>query len=90
MPAILNLSCRAVAGALGRSQKNALNKPSEGLTFENMDPLRIHDLRRTEATQLTERGFNQDVIEKALAHEREGIRAVHIIAEYVEQRSRLR
>jgi integrase len=66
--------------------KNALNKALEGLTFQEMDPLTIHDLRRTGATLLTEKGFNQDVIEKALAHEREGIRAVYIIAEYEQQR----
>jgi hypothetical protein len=29
--------------------------------------------------------FNKDVIEKALSHEHEGIRAVYIIAEYAEQ-----
>jgi integrase len=48
---------------------NALNKALEGLTFD-MDPLTIHDLRRTGATLLTEHGFNRDVIEKALSHER--------------------
>ncbi len=68
--------------------KNALNKALEGLTFD-MDPLTIHDLRRTGATLLTERGFNKDVIEKALSHEREGIRAVYILAEYAEQRKQM-
>jgi integrase len=33
--------------------KNALNSALEGLTFEGMDPLTIHDLRRTGATLLT-------------------------------------
>jgi integrase len=65
--------------------KNALNKALEGLTFD-MDPLTIHDLRRTGASLLTERGFDKDVIEKALSHEREGIRKVYVIAEYAEQR----
>jgi integrase len=69
--------------------KNALNKALEGLTFEKMEPLTIHDLRRTGATLLTEKGFNRDVIEKALAHEHEGIRAVYIIAEYAEQRKQM-
>ena len=46
--------------------KNALNKALEGLTFD-MDPLTIHDLRRTGDTLLTEHGFNRDVIEKALS-----------------------
>jgi integrase len=68
--------------------KNALNKALEGLTF-NMDPLTIHDLRRTGATLLTEHGFNKDVIEKALSHEHEGIRAVYILAEYAEQRKKM-
>jgi integrase len=69
--------------------KNALNKALEGLTFEGMDPLTIHDLRRTGATLLTEHGHNKDVIEKALSHEHEGIRAVYIIAEYAEQRKKM-
>jgi integrase len=68
--------------------KNALNKALEGLTFD-MDPLTIHDLRRTGATLLTEHGFNRDVIEKALSHEHVGIRAVYIIAEYAEQRKKM-
>jgi integrase len=67
---------------------NALNKALEGLTFD-MDPLTIHDLRRTGATLLTEHNFNKDVIEKALSHEREGIRAVYVLAEYAEQRRKM-
>lgn len=78
--------------------KNALNKALEGLTFASrspdgqtvaMDPLTIHDLRRTGATLLTEHGFNKDVIEKALSHEHTGIRAVYIVAEYSEQRKKM-
>ena len=38
---------------------------------------------------LTEHGFNKDVIEKALSHEAEGIRAVYIVAEYAEQRKKM-
>lgn len=67
---------------------NALNKALEGLTF-NMDPLTIHDLRRTGATLLTEHGFNKDVIEKALSHEAQGIRAVYIVAEFAEPRKNM-
>jgi integrase len=67
---------------------NALNKALEGLTFD-MDPVTVHDLRRTAATLLTEHGFDKDVIEKALSHERQGIRAVYILAEYAEQRKRM-
>lgn len=68
--------------------KNALNTALDGLTFD-MDPLTIHDLRRTGATLLTENGFNRDVIEKALSHEHQGIRAVYVVAEYAEQRKRM-
>jgi len=67
---------------------NALNKALEGLTFD-MDPLTIHDLRRTGATLLTENFFNKDVIEKALSHEAEGIRAVYIVAKFAEQRKKM-
>ena len=67
---------------------NALNKALDGLTFE-MDPLTIHDLRRTGATMLTEKGFNRDVIEKALSHEAKGIRAVYILAEYADPRRKM-
>ena len=67
---------------------NALNKALDGLTFD-MDPLTIHDLRRTGATLLTEHGFNRDVIEKALSHEQQGIRAVYIVAEYADQRKKM-
>jgi integrase len=67
---------------------NALNKALEGLTFD-MDPLTIHDLRRTGATLLTEKGFNRDVIEKALSHEKQGIRAVYILAEYATERKKM-
>ncbi len=68
--------------------KNALNQAVDGLTFD-MDPLTIHDLRRTGATLLTEHGFNRDVIEKALSHEHQGIRAVYIVAEYADQRRKM-
>jgi integrase len=67
---------------------NALNQALDGLTFD-MDPLTIHDLRRTGATLLTEKGFNRDVIEKALSHEKQGIRAVYILAEHAAERKRM-
>ncbi len=68
--------------------RNALNKALEGLTFD-MEPLTIHDLRRTGATLLTENGFNRDVIEKALSHEKQGIRAVYILAEHAPERKKM-
>lgn len=67
---------------------NALNQALDGITFD-MDPLTIHDLRRTGATLLTEKGFNRDVIEKALSHEKQGIRAVYILAEHAAERKRM-
>lgn len=46
-----------------------------------------HDLRRTASTLLHEAGYNTDWIEKALAHEQRGVRAVYNKAEYREQRT---
>ena len=46
----------------------------------------MHDLRRTASTLLHELGFNSDWIEKCLAHEQRGVRAVYNKAEYAEQR----
>jgi integrase len=46
----------------------------------------VHDLRRTGSTLLHEAGFNTDWIEKCLAHEQRGVRAVYNKAEYAEQR----
>lgn len=45
-----------------------------------------HDLRRTGSTLLHEAGFNSDWIEKCLAHEQKGVRAVYNKAEYAAQR----
>jgi integrase len=45
-----------------------------------------HDLRRTASTLLHEAGYNTDWIEKCLAHEQKGVRAVYNKAEYKEQR----
>ena len=46
-----------------------------------------HDLRRTASTLLHEAGYNSDWIEKCLAHEQKGVRAVYNKAEYREQRT---
>ena len=50
------------------------------------DPFTVHDLRRTASTLLHEAEFNTDWIEKCLAHEQRGVRAVYNKAEYAEQR----
>lgn len=55
----------------------------KGIEFE---PVTVHDLRRTASTLLHEAGFNSDWIEKSLAHEQGGVRAVYNKAEYAEQR----
>ncbi|NIL23495.1 tyrosine-type recombinase/integrase [Yersinia mollaretii] len=55
----------------------------EGFELENFS---VHDLRRTASTLLHEHGFNSDWIEKCLAHEQKGTRAVYNKAEYAEQR----
>ncbi len=46
----------------------------------------VHDLRRTASTLLHEAGYNTDWIEKCLAHEQTGVRAVYNKAEYADQR----
>jgi integrase len=54
-----------------------------GLPLEHFG---VHDLRRTASTLLHEAGFNSDWIEKCLAHEQRGVRAVYNKAEYAIQR----
>lgn len=56
---------------------------SKGLALDHFGP---HDMRRTASTILHEAGFNTDWIEKCLAHEQKGVRAVYNKAEYAEQR----
>lgn len=53
---------------------------------ETFEPFTVHDLRRTASTHLHEAGFNTDWIEKCLAHEQRGMRAIYNKAEYAEQR----
>ena len=56
---------------------------------EKIEKVSVHDLRRTASTSLHEAGFNSDWIEKCLAHEQRGVRAVYNKAEYAEQRSNM-
>jgi integrase len=51
-----------------------------------LTPFTVHDLRRTASTLLHEAGFNTDWIEKCLAHEQRGVRAIYNRAEYADQR----
>jgi integrase len=68
--------------------KNALNKALEGLTF-NMEPFTIHDQRRTASTRLRENGWDADVVEKALSHEKPGTAGVYNRAEYAKERKKM-
>lgn len=52
-----------------------------------LDVFSVHDLRRTASTLLHEAGYPSDWIEKALAHEQKGVRAVYNKAEYARQRA---
>lgn len=54
---------------------------------QNLEKFGPHDLRRTASTLLHEAGYNSDWIEKCLAHEQKGVRAVYNKAEYREQRT---
>ncbi|HHW7207371.1 tyrosine-type recombinase/integrase [Escherichia coli] len=54
---------------------------------EEISDLTVHDLRRTASTLLHEAGYPSDWIEKALAHEQKGVRAVYNKAEYARQRA---
>lgn len=53
---------------------------------EDFEAFTVHDLRRTASTLLHEVGFDSDWIEKCLAHEQRGVRAIYNKAEYAEQR----
>jgi integrase len=54
---------------------------------ESLGKFGPHDLRRTASTLLHEAGYNSDWIEKCLAHEQKGVRAVYNKAEYRKQRA---
>lgn len=67
---------RVITGAVQRARKDGQEMPDCG----------PHDLRRTASTLLHEAGYASDWIEKCLAHEQKGVRAVYNKAEYAEQR----
>ncbi len=54
---------------------------------EHIHGFTVHDMRRTASTLLHEAGYPSDWIEKALAHEQKGVRAVYNKAEYARQRA---
>lgn len=64
-------------------QATAEESTKRGKPVDHYGP---HDLRRTASTILHERGYASDWIEKQLAHEQRGVRAVYNKAQYLEQR----
>ncbi|MEW5560644.1 tyrosine-type recombinase/integrase [Enterobacter asburiae] len=75
------LSNAALNSVIDRAVKAAAD------SGEELDPFTVHDLRRTGSTLLHEAGYPSDWIEKALAHEQKGVRAVYNKAEYARQRA---
>jgi len=67
---------------------NALNVALKGLNFA-LEQFTIHDLRRTGATLLNEKGYSSDVVEKALNHKMPGVRGIYNRAEYAPQRKEM-
>jgi integrase len=67
---------------------NTLNKALAALSL-TLPSFVIHDFRRTASTHAHEAGFSSDVVEKALAHEQGGVRAIYNRAEYLDQRREL-
>lgn len=67
--------------------QNAINNALKvALAGQGVPAFTIHDLRRTAATILHERGWPSDVVEKAMNHTIGGVRGVYNRAEYSEQR----
>ena len=65
---------------------NAVIKVTQKVSDVKLESFALHDMRRTASTLLHDAGYSSDVIEKALAHQQRGIRAVYNRAEYAEQR----
>lgn len=90
-PHILPSRCRYLDQMSGTAFNRAIIlcvdiAKKNGWDLERFSP---HDLRRTASTLLHEAGFNSDVIEKCLAHEQGGVRAIYNKAEYAQQRREL-
>ncbi|EOC1317180.1 tyrosine-type recombinase/integrase [Cronobacter turicensis] len=79
----------SIAKPLSNAALNSVIDRAVALAEKNGEPLAaltVHDLRRTGSTLLHEAGYPSDWIEKALAHEQKGVRAVYNKAEYARQR----
>ncbi|MGN8238205.1 tyrosine-type recombinase/integrase [Enterobacter soli] len=75
------LSNAALNGVITTTVKVA---QSQGKSLEHFT---VHDMRRTAGTLLHEAGYPSDGIEKCLAHEQKGVRAIYNKAKYVQQRA---
>ncbi|RPH28321.1 site-specific integrase [Buttiauxella warmboldiae] len=75
------LSNAALNGVITTTVKVA---QSQGKALEHFT---VHDMRRTASTLLHEAGYPSDWIEKCLAHEQRGVRAVYNKAKYAQQRA---
>lgn len=84
---IANYSAWAFPGLAGKPLSDStLNEALSNIEYFGLPRFSIHDLRRTASTIMHERGWNTDVIEKALNHTMGGIRGVYNRAEYLDQR----
>lgn len=75
------LSNAALNGVITTTVKVA---QSQGKALEHFT---VHDMRRTASTLLHEAGYPSDWIEKCLAHEQKGVRAIYNKAEYARPRA---
>jgi integrase len=89
------LSCGSALVLPGRDGPNrtlarsTIGHAVGGLTFPGLEPMTVHDLRRTASTLLHEKGFSSDVIEKALNHTIGGVRGIYNKAEHSAERKRM-
>lgn len=67
--------------------EQTLNPALHRLGFKDIQT--FHGFRHTASTMLNEMGFMGDVIEKQLAHEQSGVRAVYNKAQYLPQRKEM-
>ncbi|MBE0470364.1 MAG: tyrosine-type recombinase/integrase [Methyloprofundus sp.] len=67
--------------------EQSLNAGMHRMGFKNIQT--FHGFRHTASTLLNEMGYMGDVIEKQLAHEQRGVRAVYNKAQYLAQRTEM-
>ncbi|MBS1196488.1 MAG: phage integrase [Proteobacteria bacterium] len=84
------LGCESPFVFPGKNEKpigdTTLNEALKRAKYFGLNPFTIHDSRRTASTFLHEMDWPSDVIEKALNHTAQGIRAVYNRAEYADRR----